>query len=356
MAADLRLDNRDEMLARIGTAPQEAAVWADLRVLLAAWEKLGDRALAAVVWSPAVAIWEPDRRIFDACPRPSRAECFDVASLRAVFAFASMPAGLFASNGVPRQLNEEKFADFLVLNHADYATTIYRDVFRVPPAHVLQVSVNSAAGGSGSFGRPPLSSRSGYLPIKRRRGPAQPSRSGGTPPIGAASTRSAAWSPAGWILSSVCALAARALGEQNSGLPPLPVCRGTALAGIYRPEHMLTKPLLEAIAERWETSMSSMCATIWRCSPRSSDFCGYGRTGAQSGQFLTGCVGNSAPRTVARPPRVAWRPVRQPHHKRRLAQTAAHLKQDGLAYRPAAVAPVLPLHRAIPPRQRYVAN
>ena len=27
-----------------------------------------------------------------------------------------------------------------------------------------------------------------------------------------------------------------------NGLPPLPVCLGTALAGVYRPEHMPTKP------------------------------------------------------------------------------------------------------------------
>ena len=47
------------------------------------------------------------------------------------FAFATMPNGLFALADVPRELSEEKFADFLVLNHADHETTIYRNVFRV---------------------------------------------------------------------------------------------------------------------------------------------------------------------------------------------------------------------------------
>src|SRR5262249_56257805 len=55
------------------------------------------------------------------------------------FAFASMPNALFAFDDVPRVLCEEKLADFLVLNHADHATTLYRNVFRVPPAHILQV-------------------------------------------------------------------------------------------------------------------------------------------------------------------------------------------------------------------------
>src|SRR5262249_55462092 len=55
------------------------------------------------------------------------------------FAFASMPNGLFALDGVPRELCDEKLADFLVLNHADHATTMYRNVFRVPPAHIIRV-------------------------------------------------------------------------------------------------------------------------------------------------------------------------------------------------------------------------
>jgi asparagine synthase (glutamine-hydrolysing) len=55
------------------------------------------------------------------------------------FAFASMPNALFALDDVPRELCEEKFADFLVLNHADHATTMYRGVFRVVPAHAVEV-------------------------------------------------------------------------------------------------------------------------------------------------------------------------------------------------------------------------
>ena len=53
------------------------------------------------------------------------------------FAFATMPKGLFAVPDVPRELSEEKMADFLVLNHADHNTTFYRDIFRVLPAHLM---------------------------------------------------------------------------------------------------------------------------------------------------------------------------------------------------------------------------
>jgi len=42
ITADLRLDNRDDLLARAGISPREAAQWPDSRLLLTAWQKLGD--------------------------------------------------------------------------------------------------------------------------------------------------------------------------------------------------------------------------------------------------------------------------------------------------------------------------
>src|SRR6476620_12548404 len=42
ITADLRLDNRDELFARIGIARLEAAEWPDSSLLLTGWERLGD--------------------------------------------------------------------------------------------------------------------------------------------------------------------------------------------------------------------------------------------------------------------------------------------------------------------------
>ncbi len=51
-----------------------------------------------------------------------------------------MPKGLFVLPWIDRELNPSHLADFLVLNHADPASTPYRDVLRLPPAHVVKVS------------------------------------------------------------------------------------------------------------------------------------------------------------------------------------------------------------------------
>ncbi|HUL90611.1 MAG TPA: asparagine synthase-related protein [Pseudolabrys sp.] len=139
ITADLRLDNRDELLARIGIASQEAAEWPDSRLLLTAWEKLGDSVWPMLRGPFAVAIWDPRSRSLTLARDHLGLNVVMWHKAQYFFAFSSMPNGLFALDGVPRELCEEKLADFLVLNHADHVTTMYRSVFRVPPAHVIQV-------------------------------------------------------------------------------------------------------------------------------------------------------------------------------------------------------------------------
>jgi asparagine synthase (glutamine-hydrolysing) len=140
ITADLRLDNRDDVLARIGIARHDAAAWPDSHVLLAGWEKLGDDIWPMLRGPFAAAIWDPRGRALTLARDHLGLNVVMWHATERFFAFATMPNGLFALADVPRELSEEKFADFLVLNHADHATTIYRNVFRVLPAHVLHVT------------------------------------------------------------------------------------------------------------------------------------------------------------------------------------------------------------------------
>jgi asparagine synthase (glutamine-hydrolysing) len=139
MTADLRLDNRDEMLDRLGIGRTDAMAWSDSRVLLAAWDRLGNDLWAALRGPFAVAIWSPRDRTLTLARDHIGLNVVMWHKSERFFAFATMPKGLFALADVPRQLNEEKLADFLVLNHADQATTLYRNVHRVPPAHIAVV-------------------------------------------------------------------------------------------------------------------------------------------------------------------------------------------------------------------------
>ncbi len=144
ITADLRLDNRDDVLARIGVVPQEAATWSDSLVLLKAWEKLRDNIWPMLRGPFAVAIWDPRSHVLTLARDHLGLNVVMWHKSERFFAFATMPNGLFAIADVPRELNEEKIADFLVLNHADHATTVYRNVFRVLPAHIMQVKADGS--------------------------------------------------------------------------------------------------------------------------------------------------------------------------------------------------------------------
>jgi asparagine synthase (glutamine-hydrolysing) len=137
--ADLRLDNRDAILARIGVALSDAMTWSDAQVLLTAWERFGDDIWPSLRGPFAAAIWDPRTSTLTLARDHIGLNVVMWHKNERFFAFASTPKGLFALPEVPRELNEEKFADFLVLNHADHATTVYQNIFRVLPAHVMSV-------------------------------------------------------------------------------------------------------------------------------------------------------------------------------------------------------------------------
>ena len=144
LTADVRLDNRSDILTRLGIDTARAAAWSDARVLLQAWERFGHDIWTLLRGPFAAAIWNPKIRILTLARDHLGLHPLLWHSSVRFFAFSSMPNGLFAFEDVPRRLNDEKMADFLVLNHADHRTTVYRNVFRVAPGHVLEVKADGS--------------------------------------------------------------------------------------------------------------------------------------------------------------------------------------------------------------------
>ena len=249
IVADLRLDNRDDVLASIGISKLEATAWEDARVLLAAWEKIGDAIWPALRGPFAAAIWDPRSRALTLARDHLGLNVVMWHKNERLFAFATMPKGLFALPDVPRELSEEKFADFLVLNHADHATTIYRNIFRVPAGtcadrqscrwvdRATPLLVASRYQANPPFVRPGLcgwSARMSRPAVRRQMRSAHP--------IGCHLT-------GGLDSSSVSALAARALGEKGQRLAaftqvPRKGFDGATADGSYADE----TPYVEAIS------------------------------------------------------------------------------------------------------------
>jgi asparagine synthase (glutamine-hydrolysing) len=250
ITADVRLDNRDELLERIGIARREAMNWSDSRLLLAGWEKYGDEIWPSLRGPFAVAIWDSRSRSLTLTRDHLGLNVVMWHKARNFFAFASMPNGLFALNNVPRELCEEKLADFLVLNHADHITTMYRNVFRVPPAHILRVkpdgSINPERYWSPADIKPvKLSCDAAYADgLRERLDLAVRRQMRSIHPIGCLLS-------GGLDSSSVSILAARALAERNQRLPvytgvPRRGFDGTLPDGCYADE----TPYVEAIQKQ----------------------------------------------------------------------------------------------------------
>ncbi|HEY1749635.1 MAG TPA: asparagine synthase-related protein [Caulobacteraceae bacterium] len=133
---DGRLDNRDEILGRLGAgAPAKAAP--DAQIALAALERLGEGALDAFAGDFALAVWRPGRRqLF--CARSNGGWrpllwTFDGRRL----AFATEPRTLVEGLGLPRRLNEGFAAEFLAIRVTSPSDTLWKDVQRLPPGFSL---------------------------------------------------------------------------------------------------------------------------------------------------------------------------------------------------------------------------
>jgi asparagine synthase (glutamine-hydrolysing) len=91
LAADIRLDNREDLFSRIGPAPHPRN---DNALLLAAWEKFGEDCLQWVCGDFAIAIYDAEARTITLARDPTGQMPLHYAQRDERTAFASMPSGL----------------------------------------------------------------------------------------------------------------------------------------------------------------------------------------------------------------------------------------------------------------------
>lgn len=139
LVADVRLDNRDDLLRRLGLADMQSNL-CDADVLLAAFERWGLDCLDHVNGDYAFAIWDAGARklLLARDPLGQRPLYFHQGS--GFFAFASMPAGLHALPNVARQPNMARLADFVALLPFNGSDGFYEGIQRVEPGHVVTVT------------------------------------------------------------------------------------------------------------------------------------------------------------------------------------------------------------------------
>jgi len=139
ITADARIDNRDELIRALDMTDHPPMEIADSQLILAAYEKWGERCPEHLLGDFAFVIWDGHRQVLF-CAR----DHFGVKPLyyylsNQVFAFASEIKALLCLPEVPRRLNEVRVADHLARIFEDKAITFYQDIFRLPAAHSIGV-------------------------------------------------------------------------------------------------------------------------------------------------------------------------------------------------------------------------
>ena len=162
LVADVRLDNRAELIAALGKSAADARYLCDANLLLACIEHWSMGALDRVVGDFAFALWDGRRQQMTLArdfmgQKPLHYHCG-----KGFFAFASMAKGLHALSDIPYAPDEQTMAEFLALTPQSGPRSFFQDISRIEQGHVVTIT------------REGVSSRRYWNPTRPARGAAAP--------------------------------------------------------------------------------------------------------------------------------------------------------------------------------------
>ena len=140
ITGDVRLDNREEVLTSLGLEGGRANL-GDGELVLRTYLDCGERCVDRLLGDFAFAIWDPRYdRMFCARDHTGMRQLLYHHRPDRLFAFATEARALLAHPEIHAIVNETRVADFLLgLEGADFESTFFSGVIRLPPAHCMTV-------------------------------------------------------------------------------------------------------------------------------------------------------------------------------------------------------------------------
>jgi asparagine synthase (glutamine-hydrolysing) len=142
VTADARLDERDSLILRLRESDYVVSdPVPDSQLVLGSYVVWGADCVDHLRGDFAFAIWDAREKVLFCCRDHFGIKPFYYAQLKNLFLFGNTLNCLRTHPDVSSELNDSAIADFLLfgLNYNE-ATTAFRDVQRLPPAHCLTVS------------------------------------------------------------------------------------------------------------------------------------------------------------------------------------------------------------------------
>lgn len=142
LTADVRLDNRDTILQRLGLSDRPASGLPDAELLLRGHARYGAALASQLLGAFALAVWdEHGRELFCARDHFGEKPLYYFHAPGRLFAFASEIKALLELDEVPDDIDETQVARHLLIPVAeDPAATYYRFIRRLLPGHTLSVT------------------------------------------------------------------------------------------------------------------------------------------------------------------------------------------------------------------------
>jgi len=136
--------NYRELCRELAVDPRSLRSRSDTEVLLLAWERWGPDALPLFVGQWAFALYDTSEgRLWLARDRFGEKPLYLHHSVERVV-FSSSLGSLIEAPGVPRELDSLAIAEYLTLRYVVSPRTVIRDVQKVPPGHLLEITTEGA--------------------------------------------------------------------------------------------------------------------------------------------------------------------------------------------------------------------
>ncbi len=140
LAADVRLDNREDLIRALNVEPSRARALCDAAVLAAACERWGEEVVDHLSGDFAFAMWDAGKRRLLLARDFMGHRPLHFHRGNGFFAFASMPKGLHALAQVPMAPDSVHAAEFLTLMPQTGTGSFFAGIERLPAGHFALVT------------------------------------------------------------------------------------------------------------------------------------------------------------------------------------------------------------------------
>jgi asparagine synthase (glutamine-hydrolysing) len=139
LVVDGRIDNRAELIRELRIPSREAREMPDSAFILRAYQTWELECCSHLVGDFVFAVWDKRKaHLLIARAGMSKRPLYCHAASK-VFAFASMPHGLFAVAGIPREIDRQSLADYLALAPRDVGRSLYAGISELPDGYAIVI-------------------------------------------------------------------------------------------------------------------------------------------------------------------------------------------------------------------------